>query len=195
MLVKRATLGRFPGFMLRTGDQFVLAFREPLPDGVYWWAVRSTFGAVVMQSPAMRFEVGPPELTTLVLARTVKAPASTKKAGRARLRVEGTRDATATLVIRRGRRTLRKSTFPFGLTQNGKAGSVIVDQPLRCSTPGRYTAKVTAIDRYGKTMTASVTWTVSRARCQRLARAQARKRHAASKDTAAVSAFSQGSRA
>ena len=83
------------------------------------------------------------------------------------------------LVVRRGTRTVRKFDFFVGTDQQGRVRYPQLMLPISCSTPGRYTAKGTARDRYGKRLSAVASWSVSRTRCARLKRA--------------VSAVSQGS--
>jgi hypothetical protein len=136
----------------RTGTS--LRFSAPLADGVYWWGVTRFYGLTALRT-YKRFEVGPPDLTTLTLARS-------SKRGSAKLTVKATRGATGTLVVKRGARTVK--TLKFAIKTATTSPQLTV--PLPCSKPGsRYTAKVTASDRYGKRLTATKAWTVSRSRC------------------------------
>jgi hypothetical protein len=137
----------------RTGTSFRLA--KPLEEGVYWWGVRRSYGFTALKA-YKRFEVGPPDLTTLKLARSVG------RAG-AKLTVKATRGATGVLVVKRGARTVK--TLKFTIKTDKTSPRLTV--PLPCSKPGRYTAKVTASDRYGKRLSAAKAWTVSRSRCAR----------------------------
>ncbi len=171
--------GTFAGRFERTPAGVAFTVTGQLPDGVYWWAIRREFGTVGSLRSVGRFEIGPPDLTKFTLRASVKAPKRFKAAGRVSLSTIATRGATIKLVIRRGTRTVRKFDFFVGTDQQGRVRSPQLTLPLSCSTPGRYTVKGTATDRYGKRLNAATSWSVSRTRCARLKRA--------------VSAGSQGS--
>ncbi|RKQ93152.1 hypothetical protein C8N24_3012 [Solirubrobacter pauli] len=171
--------GSSDGSLQRIGGRAVYTLKDPLPDGVYTWVVERSFGSLPAQLAGSRFEIGPPDLARLVLTPRIRQPASATAAGSGRLTVDATRGAAVTLTVKRGTRTVRTSRFSLGTDQDDKVKPVTVSVALPCRTPGRYTATAIAADRYGKQLTATGSWTVSKTRCAKLKRAAARKRAAA----------------
>ena len=157
-----------------------LRLAEPPEVGDYWWKIKRTYGSTTFET-VRRFRVGPPALTTLRANDATKRGRTTKRPSITRLGIRATRYATVAVLVKLGRKNFYRKTFQASVAAR------TLTFPGSCKRPGTFKYTVTARDEYGGKKASAGRWSVSRARCaflrraEQRARAQARKKKSASR--------------